>query len=163
MRTLPIVPVVILVCGAPYSSFPQGLAEGAMAHANSGIATTKVGSALGNTLSNVMGGTAGNIESLSGKVGHVPRASRRTSASGKREQSSGALLITSIRGTNTPCNAVQPSAQAARTSSGRSNTKADPSAHAQMAAATASPPQACGIAAGRPSPSKSVVNLSFPR
>ena len=163
MRTLPIVGVIILGCGAPCSSFAQGVAESAMAHANSGVATTKVGSALGNTMSNVMGGNAGKMESLSGKVGHVPRASRKISASGKSEQSSGPLLITSIRGTSTTCNAVQPSPQAASTSSGGSNTKADSSVHAQKAPETASPPQACGIAAGGPSPPKSVVNLSFPK
>jgi hypothetical protein len=163
MRTLPIVGVIILACGAPCSSFAQGVAEGAMVHANSAAATTKVGSALGNTLSNVMGGNAGKVESLSGKVGHVPRASRKISASGKSEQSSGPLLITSIRGTSTPCNAVQPSPQATSTSSGRSNNKADSSAHAQMAPQMASPAQGCGIAAGGSSASKSVVNLRFPK
>jgi hypothetical protein len=133
MRTLPIVPVIILVCGAPYSSFAQGVAEGAMAHANSGIATIKLGSALGNTLSNVMGGNAGKMESLSGKVRHVSRASRKTSA----QQSSGALLITSIRGTSNRVmqSRLQHKRQELRR---RSNTKADPSAHAQMAPATAS-------------------------
>jgi hypothetical protein len=72
-----------------------------MAHANSAAATSKVGSALRNTLSNVMSGNAGKMESLSAKVGHVARASRKTSASGNGEQSSGPLLITSIRGTST--------------------------------------------------------------
>jgi hypothetical protein len=163
VRTLPIAAVIILGCGVSCSSAAQGVTEGAMVHANSAAATTKMGSALGNTLGNVMGGNAGKMESLSGKVGHVPRASRKISASGKSEQSSGPLLTTSILGTSTPCDAVQPSAHAASTSSGRSHTKGDPSAHAQMAPATASSPQACGIAAVGPSPSKSVVNLSFPK
>jgi hypothetical protein len=113
--------------------------------------------------SHVMSGTAENMELLSPKVGHLPRVSRKILSSGKGEQSSGPLVITSIRGTSKPCTAVQPSAQAASTSSGRSNTKADPSAHAQRAPATKSQPQACGIAAVGPSPSKSVVNLTFPR
>ena len=163
MRTLPMAAVIILCCGVPCSSVAQGVAEGAMVHANSAAATTKVGSALGNALSHVMSGTAENMESLSPKVGHLPRVSRKILPSGKGEQSSGPLVITSIRGTSKPCTAVQPSAQAASTSSGRSNTKADPSAHAQRAPATKSQPQACGIAAVGPSPSKSVVNLTFQR
>jgi hypothetical protein len=163
MRTLPIVAVIILGCGAPCSGFAQGVAEGAMVHANSAAATTKVGSALGNALSHVMSGTAENMESLSPKVGHLPRVSRKILPSGKGEQSSGSLVITSIRGTSKPCAAVQLPPQASSTSSGRSNTKADSSAHAQMAPVTASPQQACGIVAGGPSPPKSVVNLSFPK
>ena len=157
MRTLPIVAVIILVCGAPCSSFAQGVAEGAMVQAKSAAATTKVGSALGNGLSRVMSGTAENMESLSPKVGHLPRVSRKILPSGKGEQSSGPLVITSIRGTSKPCTAVQLPPQAASTS------KADSSAHAQMAPVAASPQQACGIAAGGPSPPKSVVNLSFPK
>ena len=164
MRTLAVVAVVILTFGATCSSFAQAVAEGAMVHANSAAATTKVGSALGNALSNVMSGSAEKMESLSAaKVEHVPHASRKALASGKGEQSSGPLLITSIRGISTPCNAVHPSPQAASTSSGRSNTKADGSAHAQMAPEMVSPAQACGIAAGGSSPPKSVVNLSFPK
>jgi hypothetical protein len=163
MRTLPIVGVIILGCGVSCSSVAQAAAEGAMVHANSAAATTKVGSALGNALSHGMSGTAENMESLSPKVGHLPRLSRKILPSGRGEQSSGPLVITSIRGTSKPCTAVEPPPQAASTSSGRSNTKADASAHAQMAPATASSSQGCGIAAGGPSPPKSVVNLSFPK
>jgi hypothetical protein len=162
MRTLPMAAVIILCCGVPCSSVAQGVAEGAMVHANSAAGTTKVGSALGNALSHVMSGTAENMESLSPKVGHLPRVSRKILPSGKGEQSSGPLVITSIRGTSKPCTAVQPPPQAGSTSSGRSNTKAG-SAHAQMAPVTASPQQPCGIAAGGPAPPKSVVNLSFPK
>jgi hypothetical protein len=164
MRTLAVVAVVILTFGATCSSFAQAVAEGAMVHANSAAATTKVGSALGNALSNVMSGSAEKMESLSAaKVEHVPHASRKALASGKGEQSSGPLVITSIRGMSKPCIAAQPSVQDASNSSDRSKTKADASAHAQMAPASASPAQACGIAAGGLSPSKSVVNLGFPR
>jgi hypothetical protein len=73
MRTLPIVGVIILGCGVSCSSVAQAAAEGAMVHANSAAATTKVGSALGNALSHGMSGTAENMESLSPKVGHRQR------------------------------------------------------------------------------------------
>jgi hypothetical protein len=162
MRTLAVVAVVILTFSATCSSFAQAVAEGAMVHANSAAATTKVGSALGNALSNVLSGSAQKMESISAaKVEHVPHASRKTLSSAKGEQS-GRLVITSIRGMSKPCIAAQPSLQDASNSSDRSKTKADASARAQMAPASA-PVQACGIAAGGLSPSKSVVNLSFPR
>ena len=162
MRTLAVVAVVILTFSATCSSFAQAVAEGAMVHANSAAATTKVGSALGNALSNVLSGSAQKMESISAaKVEHVPHASRKTLSSAKGEQS-GRLVITSIRGMSKPCIAAQPSLQDASNSSDRSKTKADASAHAQMAPASASPAQAC-IAAGGLSPSKSVVNLGFPR
>ena len=164
MRTLAIVEVIILGLGATCSGFAQAVAEGAMVHANSAAATTKVGSALGNTLSNVMSGNTEKMGSLSAsKFEHVPRASRKSLVSHKGEQSSGALEITAIRGLSKPCTAAQLSLQGASDSSGRSNTKADASAQAQTDPATWSPAQACGIAAGGPTPSKSVVNLSFPK
>ena len=47
MRTLPIVAVIILGCGVPCSSVAQGVTEGAMVHANSAAAPTKVGSRIG--------------------------------------------------------------------------------------------------------------------
>jgi len=134
-----------------------------MAHANSAAATTKVDSALGNTLSNVMSGNAKKMESLPPRVGHLPRVSRKILASSKGEQSSGPSVITSIRGTSKPYNAVQFLRQPASTSSDKSNTKADASAHAQTTPAATSPAQASDIAAKRSSASKSVVNLSFPR
>ena len=81
MRTLPIVAVLILGCGVPCSSVAQAAAEAAMVHANSAAAPPKVGSTLGNALSNVMSGNAETMESP--KVGHLPRFSRNISASGK--------------------------------------------------------------------------------
>ena len=163
MRTLAGVAVIILGSAAACWSFAQAVAEGAMLHANSAAVTTKMGTALRNALSNVMGGNAEKMESISaGKLEHMPHAPRNTSKSGKGEQSSGPLVITSIRGVNKPCTTAQPSLQTTTNTSDRLNTKADASTHGQMVLGTPSA-QDCSNAPAAPSPSKSVVNLSFPK
>lgn len=162
MRTLAVAAVMILGCGGELSSFAQAVAEAAMVHANSAAATTKAGSALGKALSNVVGANAEKMESVpTGRLEQVPHASRKTLASGKGEQSSDPLVITSIRGGSKPCTAAQPSQQAASNWSDRSFPKAAPSARAQTAPATASAAQDCDTATGTRPQYKSVVNLSF--
>ena len=163
MRALHVVAVIVFSFAAVCSSFAPAVAEGAMLHANSAAATTKAGTALGKVLSNVMGGNAEKMESFSaGNLEHVPHASRNGSEPGNGEQSSGRVVITSIRRGNKPCTTAQPSLQATSNTPDRLNTKADASAHGQVVVRTPLA-QACSNATVARSQSKSVVNLSVPK
>lgn len=142
----------------------QAVAEGAMVHANSAAGTAKAGSALGNALSKAMSGNAEKMESLSaGKVEHVPHASGKSSSApiGNSVQSSGPLVITSIRGAQKPCTAPTP--QPANSSSMPIPTKADSPAQTQTAAAPVVPAaRDCGTTTTQSS-SKPVIKLAFPK
>jgi hypothetical protein len=164
MRILAIAVDIVLGLAAVSPCVGQAIAEGAMVHANSAAATAKAGSAWGNALSKAMSGNAQRIESLSaGKVEHVPYASGKSASgtplrSGSSRQSSGPLVVTSIRGANRPCAAPGP--KSAVSSSAPAPAKADaPQAPTQPAVppaqdcATTTPPQS----------SKSVINLAFPK
>ena len=161
MRALLVAASFILGLGAVSSGFGQAVAEGAMVHANSGAATAKVGSGLGNALSDAMRGNAEKMGSLKGaKIEHVPHASGKSSAIGSSVQSSGPLLITSIRGANKPCTAVLTAPQP----KGKSATA--PTAKSEATTQAQTPPPApgsqdCVTSATPQSPSKSVVNLTF--
>ena len=164
MRTLAVVAVFILGSGAMCRSFAQAVAEGAMVHANSATATTKVGSALGNALSNAMAGNAQKSQLISGgKLQDVPDASRNALGSVNGERSSGPLVITSIRGGFKPCTRAQPPIPAPSNSSDRSKTRVNASVHAQGFRPTASSAQDCGVGTGAPTSYKSVVNLGSPK
>jgi hypothetical protein len=157
VRTLAVVAAIILGSGGACWSCAQAVAEGAMVHANSAAATTKVGSALGDALSKAMAGTAEKSQSIAaGKPEYLPNASRKTLGSGNGKRSSGPLVITSIRGGYKPCTVAQPPIPAASNSSDKSNTQAD----AQAVPATPSAAQDCGVVTRASSPYKSVVNLS---
>jgi hypothetical protein len=160
MRTLAMMAVIVLGCAATCLSFAQAVAEGAMLHSNSAAATTKMGTALGNTLSNVVGRNAEKMGALSaGKVELVPHALPNISKSAKGQEIP--LVITSIRGENRPCNSIQRSVPGTRNFSDRLNTKADDSGHREMVLGTPST-QDCRYPKAVPRPSKSVVKLSFP-
>ena len=164
MRMLAFVTVIMVGSGAMCSGFAQAVAEGAMIHANSAAATAKVGSALGDALNGVMSGNAEKIKPLSAtKIEHVPYASRKVLTSSNGQQLSAPLAITSIRGGKKPCTAAQSSLQVASNSSDRSKNKANAPAPAQTTPAITSEPQDCGAATGALYPSKSVINLSFPK
>jgi hypothetical protein len=163
MRTLAVVAVLILGSVGVCLSFAQAVAEGAMLHANSAAATTRAGTALGDALSKVISRNAEKMKSVSsGKLEHVPHASRNSSGSRKSAQSSDPLVITSIRGGNKACAMVQPLPQATGNSSGKLNTKANDAADGRSGLGTASADDCRNVKPAQ-SRTKPVVNLTFPK
>lgn len=157
---------ILGVCTCAASSlFGQAVAEGAMVHANSAAATAKVGSTLGSALGSVMSGNAEKMKPPSAtKIEHVPHGSRNALVSRSGEQSASPLKITAIRGGTKPCTATPSSLQSASNSSNRPKHEADAEQGTQTTPATpAAPPPPCSVASGAQYPSKSVVNITFPK
>ncbi|MGE5053341.1 MAG: hypothetical protein ACM3WP_04190 [Acidobacteriota bacterium] len=150
MRILTIAAGILAFCATVCSGFGQALVEGAMVHANLAATTAKVGSVLGDALNKTMSGNAHKINSsIAGNIEHVPHARSKTVQAGATE-SSGPLVITSIRGGHKRCAVSQAPLEP------KSSESQTPTPQAQE-----SPSQDCGNPLA--TQSKSVINLSFPK